>query len=165
MYTKQLFLIAATLTLHLASANCIHGTSLHRREEGPGGTVKVSSFGYTGLLGPLNWAGLAPENSACATSTNQSPVNIDNTISLATEAPVIVIPSVKAAEFENLGSTIEVIVNGTTTFAGTEFELRQFHFHTPSEHRIAEEYFPLEVHMVHEAAGTLPCLLGVQTII
>ncbi|KAL0636743.1 hypothetical protein Q9L58_004225 [Maublancomyces gigas] len=145
-------MIAATLTSHLASANCIHGTSLHRREEGPGGTVKVSSFGYTGLRGPLNWAGLAPENSACVTSSNQSPVNIDNTISLATEAPVIVIPSVEAAEFENLGSTIEVIVNGTTTVGGTKFDLKQFHFHTPSEHRIAEEYFPLEVHMVHEAA-------------
>lgn len=149
-------MIAATLTSHLASANCIHGTSLHRREEGPGGTVKVSSFGYTGLLGPLNWAGLAPENSACVTSSNQSPVNIDDTISLATEAPVILIPSVEAAEFENLGSTIEVIVNGTTTVGGTKFDLKQFHFHTPSEHRIAEEYFPLEVHMVHEAAGTIP---------
>lgn len=157
MYTKQLILIAATLTAHLASASCIHGTSLHKREELPGGTVKVSDFGYTGLIGPLNWAGLAAENSACATSKVQSPINIDDTISLATEAPVINIPSVEAAEFENLGTTVEVIVNGTTTFAGTDFTLKQFHFHTPSEHRIAEEYFPLEIHMVHEAAGKFRC--------
>lgn len=162
MYTKQLILIAATLASHLASASCIHGTSLHKRVEGPGGTVEVSDFGYTGLLGPLNWAGISPENSACATSTVQSPINIDKTILLATEAPVIAIQSVKAAEFENLGTTVEVIVNGTTTFAGTEFALRQFHFHTPSEHRIAEEYFPLEVHMVHEAAGTFYFLRDMQ---
>lgn len=45
-------------------------------------------------------------------------------------------------------------MEGTTTFAGKEFALKQFHHHTPSEHRINDEYFPLEIHMVHEAAGT-----------
>jgi len=49
-----------------------------------------------------------------------------------------------------LGSTVEVIVNGTATFNGTNYALKQFHFHTPSEHRINEEYFPLEMHMVHQ---------------
>lgn len=152
MYIKEIFLIASALSSQLVSANCIHGTSFHKREELPGGKIAVSNFGYTGLVGPLGWAGIAAENSACVTSTVQSPINIDDTISLATEAPVITIASVEVAEFENLGTTIEVVVNGTTTFAGKEFSLKQFHFHTPSEHRIAEEYFPLEIHMVHEAA-------------
>jgi carbonic anhydrase len=65
---------------------------------------------------------------------------------------VVKFNNVEEAEFENLGTTLEVLATGTTTFAGTEFALKQFHMHTPSEHRIAEEYFPLEVHMVHEAA-------------
>jgi carbonic anhydrase len=73
---------------------------------------------------------------------------------VAAEAPKITIARVESAEFENLGSTIETIVNGTTTFNGSDFSLKQLHFHTPSEHRINEEYFPLEMHMVHEAAGT-----------
>ena len=60
-------------------------------------------------------------------------------------------PSVAEAEFENLGTTLETIVTGTTTFAGKAFTLQQFHMHTPSEHRINDEYFPLEIHMVHEA--------------
>lgn len=127
-----------------------------KRAELPGGRVAVSKFGYTGLNGPLNWAALAPENAACDTASIQSPINIDSSISLATEAPVLKIDSVQAAEFENLGTTIEVIVNGTTMFAGKAFTLKQFHFHTPSEHRISEEYFPLEMHMVHEAAGMHP---------
>jgi carbonic anhydrase len=39
------------------------------------------------------------------------------------------------AEFENLGTTIEVITQGgTLTVAGKTFELQQFHFHLPSEH-------------------------------
>ncbi|RPB01734.1 carbonic anhydrase [Choiromyces venosus 120613-1] len=152
MYTQQLVFVAAALsTPLLSSANCMYGTSLFPRSEGAA-TVEVSKFGYTGLQGPLNWAALAAENSACATSKVQSPINIDSTVQLAAEVPKVVIADVEAAEFENLGTTVEVIVNGTTTFGGTEFSLKQFHFHTPSEHRVAEEYFPLEVHMVHEAA-------------
>jgi len=153
MYTQQLVFIAAVLSAPLlSSANCMYGTSLFPRAAGAA-TVEVSNFGYTGLQGPLNWAGLSAENSACATSKVQSPINIDSTVQLAAEAPKVVIPDVKAAEFENLGTTVEVIVNGTTTLGGTQFSLKQFHFHTPSEHRVAEEYFPLEIHMVHEAAG------------
>lgn len=151
MYTKAILAIALAIS-PLAHASCLHGTSLLKREVQSGGKVKVSEFGYTGLLGPLNWAQLAPGNSACATSKVQSPINIDSSIPLAAEVPKINFPSVEAAEFENLGSTVEVIVNGTTNFGGKDFSLKQFHFHTPSEHRIAEEYFPVEMHMVHEAA-------------
>ena len=78
---------------------------------------------------------------------------IDSSVSLATEKPILDIPQ-QAVEFENLNTTIEVVVNGTTTFGGSQFRLAQFHMHTPSEHRINREYFPLEVHMVHQGIGT-----------
>lgn len=35
---------------------------------------------------------------------------------------------------------------------GVTYELKQFHFHTPSEHRIDGEAFPMEMHLVHQAA-------------
>jgi carbonic anhydrase len=54
---------------------------------------------------------------------------------------------------ENLGTTIETVVNGTAKIGDATFNLQQFHLHTPSEHRINQEYFPLEMHLVHEAAG------------
>jgi len=39
------------------------------------------------------------------------------------------------AEFENLGTTVEVITQGGNLKVGEkEFELQQFHFHLPSEH-------------------------------
>jgi carbonic anhydrase len=97
---------------------------------------------------------LDPANIACATASVQSPINIDRTVGLAREPPIIRINNVREAEFENLGTTVEVVVNGSTLVGGREFTLQQFHFHTPSEHRIGEEYFPAEMHMVHEAAGT-----------
>jgi len=56
-------------------------------------------------------------------------------------------------DFLNLGTTIEVMVNGTTSFAGADYRLVQFHMHTPSEHHISDEYYPLELHMVHQAVA------------
>jgi carbonic anhydrase len=103
-----------------------------------------------------NWDKLAPENSACRTSTVQSPIDITASTSTLVEAGKLKVhfPHVEGAEFENLGSTIEVIMEGknaSTTVDGKVFNLAQFHFHTPGEHSINGEYMPLEMHMVHEA--------------
>jgi len=148
---KYLILLA-TLLSPIVHGSCIHNTSLKPRAAT--GEVPISNFGYTGTQGPLNWAALSPENAACSSSTVQSPINIDSkSTSLLSTPPTISIPSVPSAEFENLGTTVEVICNGTTTLNGTDFTLAQFHLHTPSEHRIDEEYFPLEMHMVHESAS------------
>ena len=76
----------------------------------------------------------------------------DDSVTVMTEKPSINIPE-QEVEFENLGTTIEVIVNGTTTVAGSDFQLVQFHMHTPSEHHVNGEYHPLEVHMVHQVVG------------
>lgn len=76
----------------------------------------------------------------------------DDSVTVLTEKPVLNIPE-QEVEFENLGTTIEVIVNGTTKVAGSDFQLVQFHMHTPSEHHVNGEYHPLEVHMVHQGVG------------
>ncbi|KAJ7115340.1 alpha carbonic anhydrase [Mycena epipterygia] len=157
MFSSTLALVLATSALSV-SANCIHGTSLFARSEGK---VDVSKFGYSGTQGPLNWAGLDPVNSACRTSKVQSPIVLDHSISKAKSAPKVEIPNVEEAEFENLGTTLEVVVSGKTTFDGMEFELKQFHLHTPSEHRINDEYFPLEMHMVHQAANEAIAVIAV----
>ncbi|KAA8896166.1 alpha carbonic anhydrase [Sphaerosporella brunnea] len=134
-----------------AAASCVHNTSLKPRAED--GAVPISTFGYTGLTGPFNWAGLDAANIACSTSRTQSPINLNSsTASKLSTRPTFSFNNVSSAEFENLGTTIEVLATGTTTISGKAFTLKQFHFHSPSEHRIDEEYFPLEMHMVHEAA-------------
>jgi carbonic anhydrase len=45
-----------------------------------------------------------------------------------------------------------------TVLTISSFSLKQFHFHSPSEHTVDGEYFPLEMHLVHEAAGN-SCIL------
>ncbi|KAF1841866.1 carbonic anhydrase [Cucurbitaria berberidis CBS 394.84] len=134
-----------------ASATCLHGLSMFKRAEGE--SVKINTFGYGPLNGPLNWASLEAENEACKAGSNQSPINLDNSVTTVTQKPVLNIPEVEEVEFENLGTTIEVVTNGTTSIGGTDFRLVQFHMHTPSEHHVNGEYHPLEVHMVHEAVA------------
>ena len=54
-----------------------------------------------------------------------------------TELAVTLPEEVEEAEFENLGSTIEVVMEGkggTLALEGVDYELLQFHFHHPSEH-------------------------------
>ncbi|KAF2032191.1 carbonic anhydrase [Setomelanomma holmii] len=146
-------LFSSLLFASTASATCLHGLSMfQKRAEVAEGEVKLSTFGYGPLDGPFNWATLAVENEACKAGSKQSPINIDESVTVATDKPVLNIPE-QEVEFENLGTTIEVIVNGTTTMLGSEFQLVQFHMHTPSEHHVNGEYHPLEVHMVHQGVA------------
>jgi carbonic anhydrase len=123
-------------------------------------TVDPPSFGYHGLTGPTNWYTLnKTANAKCATGRNQSPINIPtNTLTCDTNPPVISIPAQPGGvEFVNLGTTVEVeLHNGTLTNGdGKVFGLRQFHFHTPSEHAVDGEYAVVEVHFVFAAEGKL----------
>ncbi|KAJ5776110.1 uncharacterized protein N7511_001121 [Penicillium nucicola] len=135
---KTLGFVLCLLTA--VTASCIHDydSALH------GG-----KFSYTGLGGPLNWHGLDKKhNSLCARGRNQSPINIDSSIHTGTGRLSLSIPA-SIAVFENLGPTVEVTLPKGQLFTRTgKYALQQFHFHTPSEHRINDEYYPLEVHFV-----------------
>ena len=92
----------------------------------------------------------------------QSPIDIQNT----TEA--------ERGEFEfdyektplhvlNNGHTIEVEYEpgSSMTINGDKYRLLQFHFHTPSEHLVEGNSFPMEMHLVHaNTAGEL-AVIGV----
>lgn len=156
---KVAFALAALASA--ASATCIHGTTLYPRQAS--GAVRVSNFTFDGLRGPLAWAGLKPENEACTLGHNQSPINIIPSNVTAVNGSTLGF-SVHAyphgAEFINLGTTVEVDANGTLVRGNKTYSLRQFHFHTPSEHRIENEYYPMEVHFVFQAEDASLSVLG-----
>jgi carbonic anhydrase len=145
--------LAALSLVAPALAACDYGTHLNPRSEG---AVPISTFGYTALDGPLNWHGLnATANALCATGKHQSPINIDSSIQRIEGRSVefVVDAYPYGAEFENLGTTVEVPVNGTLWADGKMYKLAQFHFHSTSEHRVEQEYFPMETHFVFSAPG------------
>jgi carbonic anhydrase len=65
-------LFSAIFLASTASATCLNGLSKFKRAE----TVEVNTFGYGPMNGPFNWASLAPENEACKSGKNQSPINV-----------------------------------------------------------------------------------------
>lgn len=68
----------------------------------------------------------------------------------------------EGAEFENLGTTVEVIATGgNMSFGGVDYSLRQFHFHTPSEHLDNGVSMDMEMHMVWQAPGGQVAVIGV----
>ena len=50
---------------------------------------------------------------------------------------------------------------GHVTLSGVRYDLVQFHFHTPSEHRFAGHADPLEMHLVHRSAAGALLVIGV----
>ncbi|MBK6787866.1 MAG: carbonic anhydrase family protein [Rubrivivax sp.] len=134
-----------TMTLCAAAVMAISGVA-YAAGEHPG---HGPHWGYKGDTGPAAWTKLKPEFSACA-GKNQSPVNLTGTIDA--QLPAVAF-NYKAGgtEVVNNGHTIQVNYEAGNGISmdGMQFELKQFHFHSPSENQINGKSFPLEAHLVH----------------
>ncbi|KAI9034848.1 carbonic anhydrase [Aspergillus affinis] len=118
--------------------------------------VEVKEYTYNGDTGPLHWHDLDPsKNEACASGRHQSPIDIiTEEIGYAAPGTLhIDIPNTNASTFENIGAGLEVLARGSLTLKNKQYPLKQFNFHTPSEHRINGEYFPMEVHFIFQTAN------------
>ncbi|MDH3727261.1 MAG: carbonic anhydrase family protein [Myxococcales bacterium] len=82
----------------------------------------------------------------------QSPINILSNRSEAGHHQIAVnLHHAEPEYMENRGHTIELDFprGSTITFDGREYELKQLHFHTPSEHQIDGITYPMELHVVN----------------
>ncbi len=86
----------------------------------------------------------------CNNGVNQSPIDLTELIE-AELPPLGLAYKPGANEVVNNGHTIQVTYQSGSNLSVSEqvFELKQFHFHTPSENQINGTSFPLEVHLVH----------------
>ena len=107
-------------------------------------------WGYTGHEAPKHWGALSPEYSTCSTGRMQTPINIIPTQD-ADNTPLEFNYVTSATSVVNNGHTVQVnIAPGSNVMIdGLAYELKQFHFHTPSENNINSHTFPLEAHFVH----------------
>ena len=110
-------------------------------------------WGYTGHEGPSNWGDLDPKYTMCKAGSSQSPINISNESIVATSglAKIDFNYRTSASSIINNGHTVQINMSGGSSIKidGIEFQLKQFHFHTPSENNINSKSFPLEAHFVH----------------
>jgi len=104
---------------------------------------------YSGAGGPNEWAKLTPEYSACA-GKNQSPINLTGFIK-ADLKPIKFAYQAGGNEILNNGHAVQVnyAAGSSITVDSIQFDLKQFHFHAPSEHLINGKSYPMEAHFVH----------------
>lgn len=112
---------------------------------------------YGTLHGPSHWSELNPNFASCSNGHHQSPIDIRNP-QKANLPPL---------QFDYKPVPLDIIDNGHTimisyapgsslTVGGKRYELKQFHFHRPSEEKINGKGFAMTVHLVHaDAQGKL----------
>ena len=116
-------------------------------------------WSYEGETGPQAWSKINPDFGTCGVGERQSPINIDEAMTLKGPAETLQFhyqPS--NGTVTNNGHTIQVDVQGDNwlTVRGSEFKLLQFHFHHPSEERVNSRGSAMVAHLVHKnVAGQL----------
>jgi carbonic anhydrase len=128
-------------------------------------------WGYGEDDGPANWAALSSDNITCASGREQSPIDIAGatTGESMRKSKDYKAGSLKIIRQEHV---VDVIDNGHTIqvnydegsnlqLGDTAYELKQYHFHAPSEHMIEGQHFPMEMHLVHQSAEGGLAVIGV----
>ncbi|WP_077348861.1 carbonic anhydrase [Algoriphagus sp. A40] len=124
-------------------------------------SARPAHWGYEGEDGPAAWATLSPAYALCGEGKGQSPINIVKTDAKggANWNLDYKTTSLRIAHNEHMddiidnGHTIQVTVDEGSTFlfGDKAYDLKQFHFHTPSEHTVDGKNMPMEMHLVHQS--------------
>jgi carbonic anhydrase len=109
-----------------------------------------AKWAYSGDSGPQQWGSLDASYAACSNGKNQSPINLTR-LTKSDLKPIVFSYKRGGGEILNNGHTIQVnyAPGSTISLDGKTFELKQFHFHAPSENTIEGHSYPLEGHFVH----------------
>jgi len=147
--------LAATLFACSSTHQDVHAGAAHH-------------WGYAGAAGPEHWSDLEPANSACDQGEEQSPIDIVTANAVAEHAAKLALDDAPS-DFgvANNGHTVQATLRAGSgkcrlSLDGVEYDLQQFHVHTPSEHAIDGKHSPLELHFVHKAADGSLAVVGVM---
>ncbi len=119
-------------------------------------------WSYEGKTGPDHWASLAAEFGTCGAGRNQSPVDLSRIVE-AEQPPVTFHYDRTPLTVTNNGHSVQVdYAPGSYIEVGDHrFELKQFHFHSPSEHEVDGHPYPMEGHLVHADEDGNLAVIGV----
>ena len=117
------------------------------------------SWTYHGKKGMKSWK----EDYKECEGNFQSPIDIDADLYLSFLKPTFSYKPVRLT-LQNNGHTVEVSYpsGSFVMLENQKYELLQFHFHTPSEHKIKGESYPMEIHFVHKDAEGKLGVIGVM---
>jgi len=116
------------------------------------GASEGAHWTYEGEAGPDHWSELAEEFDMCSKGRNQSPIHLAPDIHA--DLPELIF------DYTNPGNLVEVNTGHAIQenvrpgnyilIKDDRFELKQFHFHSPSEHLVNGKAYSMETHWVHQ---------------
>lgn len=117
---------------------------------------------YDGEEGPEHWGEIDPKFETCKTGKNQSPIDITSG-KPEKLGPIKFDYKASPIAIINNGHTIQVNVpkGNSITVGGKKYELLQYHFHSPSEHKMSGKSGDMEVHLVHKNEAGELAVVGV----
>ncbi len=120
-------------------------------------------WSYAGTTGPEHWGELDPKFALCSSGKNQTPIDLNQFIE-GDLAALKLNYKVGGDEVLNNGHTIQLNfpTGSSLEVDGKKFELKQLHFHSPSENWIDGNSFPMEVHLVHADRDGNLAVIGVM---
>lgn len=157
-------LVFGTLMLMpgLAERSEAEGTSVAGNDHAPQ-VSPPAHWDYMGIDGPAHWGMLDAGYMVCEKGREQSPIDVKT--SQDPEAPSSLVFHYQSSPVHvvNNGHTVQVNykAGSTVLYNGQEYELRQFHFHDPSEHHIDGKTYPMEMHLVHQSPSGHLLVIGV----
>lgn len=138
------------------------------------------AWGYEGKIGPEYWGSLNAAYAVCANGKLQSPINIKkdtiikNTALALNYQPApmrIVDDGITELMIGNVhtifndGHTIQLNFDSDTPesiiYDGKNYQLVQFHIHSPSENKWQGHAYPMELHFVHQGEKGTLLVIGV----
>ena len=126
-----------------------------------GARAEDAKWGYDSKDGPAAWAKLSREWRACYWGTQQSPLDLKDTIKAELDLSIAYRPM--PVRIVNNGHPIEIKCppDSLARINGEHYHLIQYHFHRPSEHVVAGHRFDMELHLVHRHADGHLAVIGV----
>jgi carbonic anhydrase len=158
--------IASLLFVMLSSAATIaHADKRHDEAvEIARQTKDVAHWAYVGEHGPAKWAALNDEFAVCSGGPYQSPVALITESASSHDDELSLVYGESPLDEINNGHTIQVNREAGDDYLllnGHKYELIQGHFHSPSEHTLNGETFPMELHLVHVDAFDHLAVVGI----
>ena len=119
-------------------------------------------WSYRGAAGPAAWGDLDPAWRRCREGAEQSPIALPSRAAAGGGCVRLHYPAVRGARSAYPHAVrVDLEPGGRLELDGRAFALRQFHFHTPSEHRWSDTADPGELHLVHADETGAVAVLGV----
>ena len=130
--------------------------SASKQDEKPLSTTWKTPWSYEGPKGPDHWGDLDPEYAPCKDGHEQSPIDIRNPEKA--DLPPL--------RFEYKDGPLNIINNGYTAIrvdyvhsgdflvvGDQRYELKQFHFHRPSEEYVNGKQYDMVLHLIHASSS------------